>query len=199
MNVFPLIVSSPSGGGKTTLVNELLKRNKNVLRVVTATTRAPRKGERNGKDYHFWDAEQFEKAIKNKQMAEWAKVHTDYYGVPKAGFDSILKKGLIPVLVIDVQGAKTVKKHFKDAVSIFIMPPSWAELKKRLLARNDNTKNIALRLKTAKTEALQIKNYDYVIINAELEKAIADLQSIVTAEMSKVKNNLTLLKKRRLI
>ncbi|MGB2579351.1 guanylate kinase [Elusimicrobium simillimum] len=200
MNAFPLIVSSPSGGGKTTIVTALLKEIDGVKRVITATTRAPRHGERNGADYHFWTVKQFESAIKNKKMAEWAKVHTDYYGVPKTSLDALIKKGIIPVLVIDVQGAKTIKKHYKNAVSIFIMPPTWSELKKRLLARSqDGTNNITLRLKTAKKEAAEIKNYDYVLINDNLEEAVQNLGKIIFAEQSKTARKLPLLKKRKLI
>lgn len=182
MFIFPLIVSSPSGGGKTTVVNAVLSEFKGVSRVITATTRAPRTGEKDGADYLFWTEKQFESAIKNGQMLEWAKVFNTYYGVPKKSVDSLLKKKIIPILVIDVQGARTVKKLYKNAVSVFIMPPSMAELKRRLLARKDNTQGVALRLKTAKAEIKEVKNFDYTIINDKLEDAINDLTAIITAE-----------------
>ncbi|MDR0953250.1 MAG: guanylate kinase [Elusimicrobiota bacterium] len=187
MESFPIIISSPSGGGKTTIVNALLAQDKNLSRVITATTRAPRSGEKNGKDYHFWPKAKFETAIKNKQMAEWAKVHVDYYGVPKACVDEVLKKGKCPVLVIDVQGAKTIRKHYKDAVSIFIAPPSFKTLASRIKARNDNTKDVKIRLNNAKEEMKQAKFYDYVVVNDVLPKAITLCQAIIIAEHQKTK------------
>ena len=188
MGNFALVVSSPSGGGKTTIINGLLKRRADVKRVVTATTRAPRAGEKNGRDYLFWTARKFETAVRDGQMAEHAKVFEDYYGVPKAGLDNLLKKNIIPVLVIDVQGAKTIKKIYKDAALVFIMPPSWAELKKRLLARPGGTNNVALRLKTAKKEAAQINHYDYLVINDKVENAVGDLSNIINAEKLKIRS-----------
>ena len=189
MGNFVLVISSPSGGGKTTIINALLKQRKDIKRVVTATTRAPRAGEKNGRDYLFWPVGDFESAVKKGQMAEWAKVFEDYYGVPKAGLETLLKKNIIPVLVIDVQGAKTVGKIYKDCVKVFIMPPSWEELKKRLLARPGGTNNIALRLKTAKKEAAQAGHFDYLVINDKLKKAVKDLSDIITAEKLKVKRS----------
>ena len=186
MKAFPIIVSSPSGAGKTTIIDAVLKRNKTVARVVTATTRAPRKGEKNGKDYHFWTIKQFEQAIKKKQMLEWAQVHTSYYGIPKKSVDSLLKKGICPILVIDVQGARTIKNIYPQAATVFIIPPSLKELKKRILGRNDNTQDIELRLETAKKEIKESAHYDYVLLNADLDKAIQDMSGIVTAEQCRV-------------
>ena len=186
MKAFPIIVSSPSGAGKTTIIDAVLKRNKKIARVVTATTRAPRTGEKNGKDYHFWTIKQFEQAIKKNQMLEWAQVHTSYYGIPKKSVDALIKKGICPILVIDVQGARTVKKIYENAVLVFIIPPSLKELKKRILGRNDNTQDIALRLETAKKEVRELDHYDYVLLNADLEKAISDMAGIVAAEQCKV-------------
>jgi guanylate kinase len=187
MECFPIIISSPSGGGKTTIVNELLKQDKKLSRVVTATTRAPRKGEKNGKDYHFWSIQRFENAVKNNLMAEWAKVHVDYYGIPKSSIEETAKKGKCPVMVIDVQGAKTVKKIYKDAVSIFIAPPSLNALKKRIGARNDGPRNINIRLKTAEKEMKQANKYDYIVVNDKLEQAVLDCQAVITARCLKVK------------
>lgn len=186
MEYFPIIISAPSGGGKTSIVNRLLEDGK-LSRVITATTRAPRKGEKNGKDYHFWSDKQFENAVEKGEMAEWAKVHVNYYGIPKSSLDKLIKRGKHPVLVIDVQGAKTVKKIYKNAVSIFITPPSFAELKKRIAARNDGTTDIKARLESAKKELKCIKNYDYLVINDEFEQAVADCRAIIQAERLKVK------------
>ena len=187
MRSFPIIISSPSGGGKTTVVQQLLRQDKTVSRVVTATTRAPRTGEKNGKDYHFWTEKQFLTAVKKGQMLEWAHVHTSYYGIPKSSVQSLLKKGICPVLVIDVQGAKTVSKKYPQAVKIFIAPPSLAILKQRIAARKDNTQDVALRLRTAKKELKEMPRYDYVVLNDELKKAIADTRAIIRAEQLKIK------------
>lgn len=186
MRAFPIIVSSPSGAGKTTLVEAVLKKNKTVSRVITATTRAPRKGEKNGKDYHFWTIKQFEQAIKKHQMLEWAQVHTHYYGIPKKSVDSLLKKNICPILVIDVQGARTVKAQYPQAAMIFIVPPSLRELKKRILGRNDNTQDIEIRLETAKKEMKELDKYDYALLNDDLQEAISRLSGIIAAEQARV-------------
>ncbi len=194
MKCFPIIISAPSGGGKTSIVSCLLK-DAGLSRVVTATTRAPRKGEIDGKDYHFWTVEQFEKAIKENAMAEWAKVHVNYYGIPKSSLDSLMQAGKCPVLVIDVQGAKTIKNIYKEAVSIFITPPSFDELKKRITARNDGTTDVEVRLESAKKELKCAEHYDYLVINDIFEKAVADCQAIINAEKLKTKRQNEFIKK----
>ena len=186
MRAFPIIISSPSGAGKTTIIEAVLKHNKTVDRVVTATTRSPRKGEKDGKDYHFWTIKQFEQAIKKHQMLEWAQVHTHYYGIPKKSVDGLMKKGICPILVIDVQGARTVKEQYPQAVLVFIVPPSLKELKKRILGRNDNTQDIEIRLETAKKEIREIDKYDYVLLNDDLKKAVAKMAGIIEAEQCRV-------------
>ena len=198
MKPFPIIVSSPSGGGKTTVVQRLL-RDKTLRRVVTATTRAPRDGEKNGRDYHFWTEKQFQSAVKKGQMLEWAKVHAHYYGIPKKSVDGVLKEGRCPVLVIDVQGAKTVSGKYPQAVKIFIVPPSLDILKKRIAARKDHTQDVALRLRTAKKELKEIKNYHYVVLNDKLERAVADTAAVIRAEQLKTERNIQDLKQSNVI
>lgn len=186
MKAFPIIVSSPSGAGKTTIVDAVLRQNKSVARVVTATTRDPRTGEKDGADYHFWTIKQFEQAIKKGQMLEWAQVHTHYYGIPKKSVEDLLKKGVCPILVIDVQGARTVRKEYPDAATVFIVPPSLKELKKRILGRNDNTQDIEIRLETAKKEMLELDQYDYALLNDDLAEAVNNMAGIVAAEQCRV-------------
>ncbi len=185
MKPFPIIISSPSGGGKTTVVERLLKKDKTLSRVVTATTRAPRDGEKDGKDYHFWTEAQFLRAVKRGQMLEWAKVHANYYGIPKTSVNAVLKQGRCPVLVIDVQGAKTVSAQYPQAVKIFILPPSLSVLRERIAARKDHTQNVELRLQTAKKEMKEIGRYDYAVMNDELKNAVADAACIIRAERLK--------------
>lgn len=186
MKAFPIIVSSPSGAGKTTIVDAVLKRDKTVSRVITATTRAPRTGEKDGADYLFWSIKQFEQAIKKGQMLEWAQVHTHYYGIPKKSVDSLMKKGICPILVIDVQGARTVKAQYPDAATVFIVPPSLKELKKRILGRNDNTQDIEIRLETAKKEMQELDRYDYALLNDDLKEAVEKMAGIIAAEQCRV-------------
>lgn len=186
MKPFPIIVSSPSGAGKTTIVEAVLKRDTSVSRVITATTRAPRTGEKNGVDYHFWTIKQFEQAIKKGQMLEWAQVHTHYYGIPKKSVDDLMKKGICPILVIDVQGARTVKAQYPNAATVFIVPPSLKELKNRILRRNDNTQDIEIRLETAKKEMQELDRYDYALLNDELAEAVDKMAGIVAAEQCRV-------------
>ena len=186
MKPFPIIVSSPSGAGKTTIVDAVLKRDTSVSRVITATTRAPRTGEKNGVDYHFWTIKQFEQAIKKGQMLEWAQVHTHYYGIPKKAVDDLMKKGICPILVIDVQGARTVKAQYPNAATVFIVPPSLKELKNRILRRNDNTQDIEIRLETAKKEMQELDRYDYALLNDELAEAVDKMAGIVAAEQCRV-------------
>ena len=186
MKPFPIIVSSPSGAGKTTIVDAVLKRDKSVSRVITATTRTPSTGEKNGVDYHFWTIKQFEQAIKKGQMLEWAQVHTHYYGIPKKSVDDLMKKGICPILVIDVQGARTVKAQYPNAATVFIVPPSLKELKNRILRRNDNTQDIEIRLETAKKEMQELDRYDYALLNDELAEAVDKMAGIVAAEQCRV-------------
>lgn len=199
MKAFPIIVSSPSGGGKTTVVSALLKRDKTLCRVITATTRSPRKGEKDGRDYLFCSEAEFKESIEDGCMLEWAKVHAHYYGVPRSSVEGVLKAGACPVLVIDVQGAKTISKAYPEAVRIFIVPPSLSELRRRIQARNDATQDVELRLKTAKRELKEITHYDYVVLNDDLKKAIKQTAAIIQAEQSRVERQLADLKKSKVI
>ena len=173
------ILSSPAGGGKTTLANLLISEIPNLKRVITCTTRKPRPGEKNGVDYFFLSEEEFKEKIKENDFLEYAIVHGNYYGTPKKEVLKELSKGIDLILVIDVQGMRQVKKNFKDAVSIFLLPPSFDTIIERMRQRGDTEEEIKKRLETAKKEIPAWKEYDYIVINDILEKAKEDLKHII--------------------
>jgi guanylate kinase len=184
-----VIISGPSGCGKTTLHKALLANPllKNVLvKSISATTRAKRPGERAGRDYLFLSLKTFEDRIKKGYFLEWERVFDHYYGTPKKQALNLLKKGTNILLCIDVKGAKTVRQEFPEALKIFIKAPSMKVLETRLRARgSENSESLALRLKVARQELKEAKFYDRVIINADLNKALATLQQIVCKELIK--------------
>lgn len=179
-----LIISGPSGTGKTTLCNLLLAENKNFSYSVSFTTRNPRKNEKDQSDYYFISEKEFKKMIAKDKFLEWAIVHGDYYGTPKKFVLDNLKKGNDILLEIDVQGALQINgKYPRDTVMVFILPPDLKELKKRLINRNtDSNKVIEKRMLNAQTELKFIDCYDYLIINDNLERAYQKLKTIVAAE-----------------
>jgi len=192
---FPVILSAPSGGGKSSIKNLLIKRDRRFVFSITATTREKRKNEIEGKDYYFKDKEEFVKLIKNGFFIEWAKVHNNYYGTPKKSILSILDSGKIPIMTIDVKGAYQVKRIFKDAVSIFILPPSLKVMISRLEKRGEDKENIDIRLNTARKELKYSYNFDYIVINDDIEEAVKEIISIVNSENRRVNRNLDILKK----
>lgn len=192
---FPVILSAPSGGGKSSIKNLLIKRDRRFVFSITATTREKRKNEIEGKDYYFKDKEEFVKLIKNGFFIEWAKVHNNYYGTPKKSILSILDSGKIPIMTIDVKGAYQVKRIFKDAVSIFILPPSLKVMISRLEKRGEDKENIEIRLNTARKELKYSYNFDYIVINDDIEEAVKEIISIVNSENRRVNRNLDILKK----
>ena len=174
------MISAPSGAGKTTLVDKLLKLCPNVVRSVSMTTRLIRKGEIAGQDYIYVSKEKFQSIIKANGFLEYAKVFDNYYGSPKKFIATQLKQQKDVILTIDVQGAMNIKKIMGDKpVFIFILPPKFADLKKRLLKRKtDSAKEIAYRLKAAKQEIKCVKDYDYLIINDDIKIAYQQLLAI---------------------
>jgi guanylate kinase len=192
---FPVILSAPSGGGKSSIKNLLIKRDRRFVFSITATTREKRKNEIEGKDYYFKNKEEFVKLIKNGFFIEWAKVHNNYYGTPKKSILSILDSGKIPIMTIDVKGAYQVKRIFKDAVSIFILPPSLKVMISRLEKRGEDKENIEIRLNTARKELKYSYNFDYIVINDDIEEAVKEIISIVNSENRRVNRNLDILKK----
>ncbi len=189
------VISAPSGAGKTTLWKKLISELKDIRRSISVTTRQPRKGEKNGRDYHFVSEEDFKRMIENDELIEWAEVHGHYYGTLRKNIEKAQKEGYDLILEIDVQGGMNIKKTGLDAVFIFILPPSFEELKRRLKKRKDLKENeIEKRLKNAEEEMKYVSEYDYCIINDRLERAYNELKSIVIAERLKVKRNEGLIK-----
>lgn len=174
------ILSAPSGAGKTTLRHAILDRFPKMIYSVSYTTRKPRPGEKNGKDYHFIKNEEFEKKIEKDQWAEWAKVHGNYYGTPVAFLDKGLASGFDILLEIDVQGAVLILERYPESITIFIMPPSLKILMKRLEKRGtDSKKVIENRLLNAEKEIAKKNIYRHIIINDQLPKAIGELVSVI--------------------
>ncbi|RMD45156.1 MAG: guanylate kinase, partial [Aquificota bacterium] len=171
-----IILSSPAGGGKTTLSNFLLSEIPNLVRITTCTTRKPRPGEKNGIDYIFLSKEEFEKMIENEELLEYAVVHGNYYGTPKKAVLEEIEKGNDVLLIIDVQGMRHIKKRFENLITIFLIPPSFEELINRMKKRGDSEEEIKKRLETAKKELPAWKEYDYIVINDIIEKAKENLK-----------------------
>jgi len=181
-----IIISSPSGGGKGTLIREILQSVPDIGYSVSLTTRAPRFGEEDGRDYHFVTQQEFQDCIDRGGFLEYAEVHGNLYGTSRDQTDRITAEGRDVILEIDVQGAIAVLKKVPDAVSIFILPPSFEVLKARLTARNtEDAAGLALRLRNSITEVMQYERFDYVIVNEEVPVAARLLSSIILAERQK--------------
>ncbi|HHG73518.1 MAG TPA: guanylate kinase [Persephonella sp.] len=180
------ILSSPAGGGKTTISNLLIKEVPNLKRVITCTTRKPRPDEKNGVDYYFLSKEEFESRIKKGEFLEYAVVHGNYYGTPKREVEEELKKGYDLLLVIDVQGMRQIKKNKKDLITIFLLPPSIKELIKRMEKRGDSEEEIKKRIETAKKEIPAWKEYDYVVVNDQIQKAKENIKHIILSQRLKI-------------
>lgn len=178
-----IVLSGPSGCGKGTVLKELISKNSNVFLSISATTRNPRDGEIDGKNYYFISKDEFEKQIQNDGMLEYAKYCENFYGTPKAPVLKRLENGQNVILEIEVQGAMKIKEKQKDAILVFLMPPSMEELERRLVDRKtDDIKTITKRLNIAKEEISNKDKYDYIIINNTVLEAVDDLQSIIKAE-----------------
>jgi guanylate kinase len=182
-----VVISAPSGAGKSTLTKELLRRHRRCSFSVSVTTRPKRPGEVNGHDYHFISREEFKKMIRRREFAEWAMVHRDYYGTSKRRLETMLRQGKIVLLDIDVQGGRQIRRHYPAAVMIFIMPPSFRQLRQRLLARRtESAKRMAQRLRDARVEIRQAPRYTYLVINDTVPQAVAELEAILLAESCRV-------------
>jgi guanylate kinase len=181
--VFPLVISGPSGVGKTVLIERLIAREPWLVCSVSNTSRAPRSHERDGVHYHFRSNAEFEALIGTDGFLEWARVHDHYYGTPKAPLEAHLAAGRGVVMNIDVQGGLAVRAARPDAVLIFILPPSMAVLERRLRERkSDSEEAIQRRLTNARGEIDKAGAYDYLVVNDLLETAVDDLVGIIRAE-----------------
>lgn len=184
-----IVISAPSGAGKTTICKNLIKTSPNLIFSVSMTTRQPRDNEIDGLDYFFISVDEFKNGIKKGKFIEWAMVYGDYYGTPKKFINDSLASGMDILLDLDVQGAMSIKKEYKDkAVLIFIIPPFLEDLKTRLSNRmTDSQEEIEKRLSFATEELKNINKYDYCVINDDIGTTVGKLKSIITAEKSKVK------------
>lgn len=181
---FPLVLSAPSGAGKTTIARMLLRRRADVGYSVSCTTRSPRNAEVDGVDYHFLSAEQFEEAVRRGDFAEWAEVHGRRYGTLVREVERVMAAGQHVMLDIDVQGARQVVQRFRDSVTVFVLPPSAEALVARLRGRNtESDETLALRLRNAVQELEEAERYQHVIVNDNLEDAVAAVGAIIDEEM----------------
>ncbi len=189
-NDLTIIVSAPSGAGKTTIINRLLADDDKCEFVISTTTRKARNGETEGHSYYFTSIKDFKRSIDNNDFIEWSLVHQNYYGTTKKEFDRIVRIGKIPLFDVDVQGAGKFKKIFKKAIFIFIVPPSIEELRSRLINRGTDTdEEVNLRIQNALKELKKLKNYDYIIINNNIEEALLDFKAILRAELCKIRSH----------
>lgn len=176
------MVCGPSAAGKTTLVEKVLEQLPGLRRSVSVTTRPPRPGEVEGESYTFIDEGRFEK-LRENDLAEWAEVHGYFYGTPREFVAKALREGFDVVLNIDVQGARQVKKSYPDAVTVFILPPSFEELERRIRRRSaDHVQDIEKRMENARAELAALPEFDYVVVNDELRDAITALGAIIVSE-----------------
>lgn len=191
-----VVVSGPSGCGKGTICKELLRRNKDIIISISATTRKPRNGEVEGVNYFFIDKERFDAMVQNDEFIEYANVHGNFYGTPKKFVLDKLKNGESILFEIDVQGAIQIKKMYPKAVLIFIAPPSMEELKNRIVGRGTESKSdIEKRYENAFKELEYIKEYEYMVINDEVMNAVEKIESVIMAEKCKTIRQKELIKK----
>lgn len=184
---FPIVLAAPSGAGKTTLARMLVEKNEGVSFSISATTRPPRPREQDGRDYHFVDDATFDRMIERNELAEWAVVHGRRYGTPRREITSAIEQGRTVILDIDVQGARQVRKMFPDALLVYVLPPSAEELYRRLSARaSEGSMERARRLSNARRELEAVPEFDYAVVNDDLDRAYTRLSAILLAEWARV-------------
>ena len=189
-----LVVSGPSGAGKGTICKSILEQNDHIKLSISATTRKPRTGEVHGVNYFFIDKEEFKKMIEQGEFLEYAQIYDNFYGTPKSAIMETLEKGQDVILEIEMQGARQVKEVYPEGIFVFVLPPSLEELKNRIVGRGTETaEEIEKRFSCAFEEIKQIDDYDYFIVNQDVEKSVKELESIISSEKNKVtryKNNI---------
>ena len=192
-----IVVSGFSGSGKGTLMKELLKRYPDIYALsISATTRAPREGEEDGREYFFISKDEFEKMIAKDELIEYARYVENYYGTPRGYVEEKLGQGKDVILEIEIQGALKVKKAFPDTLLLFVTPPSASELKSRLVGRGTETMDvIRSRMDRACEEAQGMENYDYLIVNDDLDTCVEEMHSIIRAEHRKISRNAEFMEK----
>ncbi|MCM1467716.1 MAG: guanylate kinase [Alistipes sp.] len=189
-----VVVSGFSGAGKGTAMKRLLEKYDTYALSISATTRAPREGEQEGREYFFKSVEEFQDMIAGDELVEYAQYVTNYYGTPKAYVEEQLARGKNVILEIEIQGALKIKEKFPDAVLMFIVPPSAAVLRDRLIGRGtESAEVIEARLRRAAEEAEGVEAYDYVVVNDDLEDCVENINEIIRSEQKKVAKNLTLI------
>jgi len=194
VTAFVLILSSPSGGGKTTIARTLLAAREDLGYSVSATTRAPRNGERDGVDYFFLTRPEFQRRVAAGAFLEWAEYSGQLYGTPAAEVDRLLVSGRHVIMDIEVQGAAQVRQRRSDVVSIFVLPPSVDELLARLGARGDHPPaDLERRLRQATVEIDAAADYDYIVVNADRTQAVAEVAAIIDAEAHRAHRQVTVL------
>ncbi len=190
MKPFPLVLSAPSGGGKTTIAKALLAAREDLGYSVSATTRAPRSGELEGRDYFFLARDEFERRVRADEFVEWAEYGGELYGTLKEQLSSVLASGRHCVLDIEIQGAREVQRQYPDAVLVFIVPPSAQELLDRLGGlRGSRAASLERRVRRAVEELAEALEYDYVVVNADRTEALADVAAILDAEARRTRRN----------
>ena len=193
-----VVVSGFSGAGKGTLMKELLKRYDNYALSISATTRAPREGETDGKEYFFVTKEQFEKMRDERKLIEYAQYVNNYYGTPKEYVEQKMAEGKDVILEIEIQGALKVKKRFPDALLLFVTPPSAEELRRRLVGRGTETLEVInARLARAAEEASGMEAYDYLLINDDLDRCVEEMHQLIQLQQRKTSYHLDFLSKMR--
>lgn len=180
------VVSSPSGGGKGTLIQRTLKSVPNLSFSISYTTRTPRNGELEGREYFFVNEAEFQRMVEGNEFLEWAHVHCNLYGTARNQVSRELNEGRDIILEVDVQGAASIKRLMDEAIGVFILPPSLAVLRERLTARGtDSESSLELRLRNAPRELEAFESFDYIIVNDDVERAAGQLASIVYAERAR--------------
>ncbi len=186
-----VVISGFSGAGKGTLLKAMMEKYHNYALSISATTRSPREGEQNGKEYFFVNRESFEKMIEEGQLIEYAQYVNNYYGTPRQYVFQQMADGKDVILEIEIQGALKIKEQFPESLLLFVMPPNADELKRRLVGRGtESTEVIEARLHRAEEEAAGIDSYDYILINDNLEQCVEDMHQLIQAQHNRVSNNL---------